>query len=288
VVFLIVLFILNNKTIFTRNNTNTNGLSYSNATLGEVVSRDTDGDGILDWEESLWGTDPNNKETTAGIPDGVVIAKLKTEQEALSGTEGGNSINNENLTQTDKLSRELFSTVTALSQNGEIDQTTVEKLSNSIAEKIKNPIILKVFTMSELKITTDASVQALKTYNTALENIYKKNPQKDTVMDVLQDFIIDEENVDSTVLVRLNPIKTQVKNILNDLVKTTVPQYIATEHLNVINGVERLYENINDIQLFDTDIVVALGAINQYENNTTLLSQSVVELNNKINKKLSN
>ena len=54
------------------------GLSYGNAIVGDLVNRDTDGDGLLDWEESLWDTDPNNKDTNGdGVSDSVEIAKIK-------------------------------------------------------------------------------------------------------------------------------------------------------------------------------------------------------------------
>lgn len=283
-----MLFVLNNKTIFEKK-VNKNGLAYNeNATLGEIVNADSDGDSIPDWEEGLWGTDPNKKETTPGIPDGVVVQKLKNEQELLNGNNNIGDTNTEKLTQTDKFSRELFSTVTALTQNGDLDQTTVDQISGSLAEKIKNPVISKIYLLSDLKISPDISVQEIKTYDKNVSSISKKYPKGETVIDILKDFVVDENNVDTTVLVRLNPIKNEVKGIINELVKTPTPQSLSKEHLNVINSLERLYENINNIQLFDTDVVVSLGAISQYQNNTDLLEKSITELNNKINLKLNN
>ncbi|KKU74593.1 MAG: hypothetical protein UY01_C0031G0007, partial [Candidatus Nomurabacteria bacterium GW2011_GWB1_47_6] len=34
------------------------GLSYESALVEDLIKRDTDGDGVLDWEESLLGLDP--------------------------------------------------------------------------------------------------------------------------------------------------------------------------------------------------------------------------------------
>lgn len=88
-----------------------NGLVYQSTTIGELVNKDTDGDGIPDWEEKLWGTDPTKKETTPGIPDGLAIQKLKAAQGINETTSSGP----ENLTHTDEFSRELFSTIAAAS-----------------------------------------------------------------------------------------------------------------------------------------------------------------------------
>ncbi|MEK7582072.1 MAG: thrombospondin type 3 repeat-containing protein, partial [Patescibacteria group bacterium] len=40
---------------------NTYQKSVNDITLGQLIGKDTDGDGLKDWEEMLWGTDPNKK-----------------------------------------------------------------------------------------------------------------------------------------------------------------------------------------------------------------------------------
>lgn len=45
-------------------------------------AKDTDGDGLADWEEILWKTDPANPDTDGdGIPDNVMVERLKSQQE---------------------------------------------------------------------------------------------------------------------------------------------------------------------------------------------------------------
>ena len=103
--------------------------------IGDLVNKDTDRDGILDWEEPLWGLDPTKTETTPGVPDSSVIKKLKVEQGFSSNTTEGGQDYTENLTETDKFSRELFSTIASLNQNGVMDRTTIDKISSSLNEK---------------------------------------------------------------------------------------------------------------------------------------------------------
>ena len=85
--FLVVLFFIKKAPIFKNTTTyqkeNTSKLAYGDATIEDLVSKDGDGDGILDWEEGLWGTDPKNRETNPGTPDSVTIAGIKAEQKTI-------------------------------------------------------------------------------------------------------------------------------------------------------------------------------------------------------------
>lgn len=256
-------------------------------TIKELALKDTDGDGIVDWEEGLWGTDPNNKETTKGTPDSVAINKLKAEQ-GINITNNTNTQTPEKLTQTEEFSREFFTTVATLNQNGQMDNATVEKLSQSLSEHIQNSEPRKVYTLAEMKIGASDSVQSVKTYDTALDSIHKKYPIKGTVPAILQKFMIDENNVDITALDELDPIILQTQNIINALVKTSVPKSFAPLHLDFINGLQRLLENTEDMKLYDTDVIVALSAISQYDQNAETLASANNNLANAIKEKLSN
>ena len=293
--FLVALFLLKNESVFknkgnyTNQETNQARLIYGNTTIGDLVSKDTDSDGVPDWEESLWGTDPTKKETAPGIPDSVAIEKLSAKGgPASGGKETGVQQESENLTQTEKFSREFFATVATLSQNGAMDQATADKISDSLAERIQNSTPQKIFTLIDIKISTDNSVQAIKNYNNTLNSIYQKNPLKYTVMDVLQKFIGDGNNVDASALSQLDLIIKQTNRIIDGMVKMSVPQYLALLHLDLINRLQRLVENLNDIKLYDTDTVVALSGISKYDQNTTALESAVNKLINAIDEKLKN
>ena len=84
------------------------GLAYDTTILEDLMNKDTDGDGLLDWEEGLWGTSPDKKDTNDdGVPDNTEIAKLKTELRQNTGGDVSVIQNEENLTQTDKFSRSI-------------------------------------------------------------------------------------------------------------------------------------------------------------------------------------
>ncbi|MEK7539172.1 MAG: hypothetical protein AAB595_00815 [Patescibacteria group bacterium] len=296
VVFVVALFLLKTTSVFKNKETyqsvnQENSLTYDNVTIKDLVNKDTDGDGIPDWEEGLYGLDPTKKETAPGTPDNVAIGKLKSKteqnQQGLPLLENRDNQGKENLTQTDKFSRELFATVAAASQNGPMDQATIDALSASLADKIQNSPPRKVFLISEIKTTSDDSVKTFTNYINTFNSLQKKYPAMDyTVLDVLQKFMVDENTVDSSVLVKLDPIIEQTKKVVEGMVKMTVPQSVSTLHLNVVNSLERLVENISDIKLYDSDTIMALGGISKYEENMTKLDSEVDNLMSAINQKL--
>ncbi len=266
-------------------NQKSNGLALGDEKLVDLVNKDTDGDSIPDWEESLWGTDPSKKETTPGMPDASAIDKLKSQGE----NSGANSAaDDKNLTKTDKFSREFFATVTALNQNGAIDQTTVDKLSNSLAENIQNSVPKKVYTLNDIKIGTSDTPENIKKYDNSLTLIFPTTSTGDTVFTILQKFTADENNVDPSVLNKLDPIIKNTQGYINGMLKMSVPPSLASAHLNVVNGFERIVENLQDIKLYDTDVVVALGAMTKYQENANTLTLADQKLGAVLSQKLSN
>ena len=285
IIFLAVLFLIRIKSRF-ENQVSQSGLIYGNATLADVVSRDTDFDGVLDWEESLWGTDPTKKDTDEdGEADGAEIAQMKADSGMNEGADS-TATTEENLTETDKFSRELFTTIVTLNQAGEVDQATAEKLSAALSDQITNYAPRKIFLASEIKIIEDNSAGAVEKYILKIGDIFLKYPADSSVIDILQEFVGDGENDNVAALSELDPIVEQTSGAIDEMIKMNVPSELATLHLELVNILERVTENLSDIQFFDMDPIVAMGAISQYEANITAFGLITLELVNTIKEKI--
>ena len=283
VVLLVLLFFIKTKSQWTNEGVAGAGLVSGDEILGDVLSKDTDKDGILDWEEGLWGTDPTKKDTNDdGVSDKEEIGRMKAERIANAESNGEISYTDEeNLTQTDKFARELFSTVAALNQSGEIDDNTVAQITDSLATQIQNPVQRKIFTMADLKVTGDSSQVSLETYANAVVGLYQRYPVTGNVVDVLNQLSETEDN--TQILSQLSPGINQMKNFVDGMTKVNAPAVIASSHLEVINSLQVLIENMEDIQLFDTDSLATLGALSQYENNVDRFNTAVERLSIALN-----
>lgn len=290
--FLVAIFFAKNG-IFNKNNTSTEGLVSVNGvetglTLEDLVNEDTDKDGVLNWEENLWGTDPAKEDTDAdGTPDSKEIQQLKAQIDIdLEGTEEYLADTGKN-TETYKFSQEFFATIATLNQSGAMDEATVEKLSQTLAEKVATTSSSNLFTPSDVKTSADVSIKAIQVYNNSLEKIHSKHEIKGNLPDILSGFIIDESTVNVEVLTELDPIVAQTKKIIEEASKLTVPEDLAIYHLNFINGLQRVVENLEDIQHYEDDILLTLAAISQFENNMDRLQASTAALLTEINNRLN-
>ena len=289
IAFLVALFFLKNKSAFTNStdsaqNKQNEGLTYSNAIVGDLINKDTDGDGVLDWEESLWGTDSRKKDTNDdGTADGIEIEKLSAKGgPASGGKEAGQ--NDTKLTETDKFSRELFSTIAALNQSGAMDQATVDKISESLSDRVQNSTPRKIYTISQIKIINDNSAKSMQNYNMKTGVLlYKKYPMNEKVVSIFKESLVGSEEINVSILAKLDPIIRQLKEIINGMISINVPSKLSVFHLDLINAFEVVAENLNDIKLISKDPVVAISAISQYLKNNDQIELTINKLAAEIN-----
>ncbi len=265
------------------------GLLYTNEPIGELVTQDTDADGVLDWEEGLWGTDPTKKDTDDdGEGDDKEIAKLKAE--TVGGTSTGSSVNAESpkLTETEKFSDQFFTTVAALTQSGSLDEATIEQVSTMLAGNLQNTEARKIYTIKNIKVSTDESRSTIQTYNNKLMALQYKYPLNADITAIITESLTIDEEVNLSVLKKIDPVISQINNIIKEMLVINPPQSLAILHVMVINGFQKLSENLTDIKQIETDSIVAFSAISQYPGNAALLFQYVNQLTTSINNKLNN
>ncbi len=293
ILFLAGIFLSKNKTIFQKNEgdaelSETDGLAYTNSSIGDLVNKDTDGDEVLDWEEGLWGTDPTKKDTDGdGIMDDKEIEKLKSETVGNDSTYVSTE-SNKKLTETDKFSDQFFATIAALSQNGALDETTIDQVTTKLAESIGNSNPSKIYTIKNIKVQNDESKAVMQEYNIKLQALQAKYPLNENVEAILSESVQDNGEIDATVFKKFDPIINQLNGIVKGMLVISPPKSLALLHVVVINGFQKLSDNLTAIKMVDTDTIVAFGAINQYEKNSANLEQYVNKLLALINQKLNN
>ncbi len=281
------------------NNKSSKNLVYDSSTIAsnkiesvdpELKNKDTDGDGLKDWEETLLGTDIKNKDTDGdGTSDGAEVKAgrnplLKATNDKIdSNTSTKSESQKEKLTNTDILARDFFAKYMELKQVGLAEDK--ESQQEMISQVLKGGLVIekpKDYTVSNVKIITDNSKEALKKYGNDTGAIF----QKYIIKDSRNEMVIEKEALDKedfTVIKELDPIILSYKNMLSGLLKVNTPQNISNIHLDIINSLNGLIFADESLKKIELDPVSGVQGTANYLESTKKLNIAFNNLKSSLN-----
>lgn len=186
---------------------------------------------------------PNWKKALLESVDPSIINATKTKEqlEAQKRLDDPNNL-------TSQVSKNAYAISTYLSQQGTVDQKTIENISKNIVENSLNSsqIKSKIHTSSEFKTTSKNDVTTLKNYgNDLAKKIYSvfMAGNKDDLV-ILSDYLNTE---DPTILKKYDKEIAAFTKLRDDLLKMTVPKSMLEMHTKEVNVVEAY---LNDLIIF--------------------------------------
>lgn len=235
------------------------------ATVGDTINKDSNNNGIADWEEKLWGLDPAVIYTN-GIPNKTII---ETKKKSL----GINTTSSENLNETDQLARQLFTLTAALGQSQEIDDATLKQIANDIGNSVETKDITNQYSLKDIKTTT-TTIQNLQAYQTTMKAITaKQKPVAD--IDALA---IALQNEDSSSLTSLTESAVAYRKMANELRGVVVPIGLASYHLQIMNSIVGIAQSFSYMQQLDENSVVALVGVATYKVYSNRLDAAIADM----------
>jgi hypothetical protein len=252
-------------------------VSQSENIQNKILDVDSDNDGLKDWEETLWGTDPHKADTDGdGTSDGKEVEAGRnptkkgpndtlTSQAIADKT--ATATKDKELTATDKLARELFTEYYNLKQSGkeitpEIQNQILQtSLQTQLSQSLTAPT---TYALAQVHITTDTSPNALRVYGNTMGTIILKDAPalSESELSTLQRAV---ENNDEKELAKLDIIVGSYQKMLNDMLAVNVPQEVATLHLNVVNNLSAVVYGVKGMRNAFKDPVSTLMALKSYE-----------------------
>lgn len=226
---------------------------------------DTDKDGLMDWEEVLWGTNPKDSDTDKdGMRDGEEVAKKRNPAVKGAGNIAADSASSTNLTQTDKFGRELFAKYLELRQLGlSTDADSKERLIAAMLQSGNLVETPKIYKPTDLIISPTNTPAAIRNYGNVLSGVIINNSIKSRNENIImRDYV--QQN-DDTKLAELTPILNSYRKIAKGLISTSVPSDLKDLHLNILNSVSELIFIIESYQKIEADPVIALQGVGMYQ-----------------------
>lgn len=253
------------RSLFTKEgSTKKSGISVKDKTLSEVVGADSNGNGIADWEERLWGLDP-----TVAFTDGVSNKQIIEEKRAslASGSDTGP------LTETDRIARSLYSATTALTQSGGVDDGTLASLGQKVADSVKLEQIKVTYTNTNLKTTQTTRTNLTNYYNamSAISAKYQNLPDMEVVIAGL-------ESQDFTEVRALGSAAGQYKQYAREMIALSVPIGVAEHHLAMANSLAGIGDAFERISEIEDDAIVGTQGINLYQQHIIKFQRALFEM----------
>jgi ferredoxin-fold anticodon binding domain-containing protein len=260
------------KTSFLSSGNKERKLATQKLTINELIQKDTDEDGIPDWEESLWGTDPNSKTTFGNTLDSEYIENKKK----LLNLK--NTAETENLTETDKFAREFFTTFTAMQASGEVDKETINNFSNAMGQKIIDPNLINIYTENDVK--TDSQKSITKYYD-EISSLFEKAKKAG----IGEELLIISNNLtinpnENTMESNLTRIAEAYKTFAKDVINTKAPSTLSNYSLRIANNAYNTGVSVSNMSKTISDPIIGISGLAQYQKYSEDLISVAEELAN--------
>jgi exonuclease VII small subunit len=233
-------------------------------TVRDLVGKDTNKNGIADWEEKLWGLDPAVL-YTGGISNRQIIEDKKR---ALSINGDGGSSDNE----TDALAKQLFTITNALQNNAGADslQSIGAQLGDTIELKqVSNKYSIKDVTTVK---TTDKS---LRLYYKVMSDITTKYSNNASEIEAIVSAL---ETGDTSSFATLEDTAKTYKSLSVQLQKVSTPIGLVEYHLALMNGLNGMGESFKYLTQLEDNSVKGLVGIALYKDYSLKTEKAVSDL----------
>ncbi|MBI3572198.1 hypothetical protein HY091_01525 [Candidatus Kaiserbacteria bacterium] len=267
--------------------------STETALLQAIAAKDSDNDGLPDWEEALYGTDPNNPDSRGlGMTDGDAVAKglivPKAIAEVPTAPAPSPSTSGVNYaafgltpptegTLTDIFAKNFFALYLAAKQGNNGAALPQSQISALAAQAINN-LSASISPAPDFKSsadlrTTDSGADALLAYAASAEAILRASSVKLPKSELLylQDAVTND---DSSAIENITKIAGAYRTIAAGIAALPVPQELAPANLALVNSLARIAGAASDFARVTSDPIAAMIALGQYPQAVTALTRA--------------
>lgn len=230
--------------------------------LPVVEERDTDGDGLKDWEEVLYGTDPNNKDTDGnGIDD-----KKEVENKTLKLSDGSllpqiknSSEKSSDLSETDKITRNIFYDYLVAKSNNGVTSSYLEDLSKRAADDIfAYKSVATAYKKENLKVVSGTlTQQSALQYANGIIVAQKMYPVDGNDLSFTGISTAEDPAFPKWAL----KISAYYENMVRAFLSVPVPSEFLDSHLKVVNVLSNISNDFKVVSAGNKDPMTALSAL---------------------------
>lgn len=243
--------------------------SMESELLAAVAAKDSDGDGLPDWEELLYGTDIHAVDTFhLGISDGEAVAKGLIIPKAV--IENSTTATSEENTLTDAFAKAFFTLYLAAKEtNGGADLSPEQ--TRALADEALQHFIENFEPASDYKATQDLKIEddgneKLSTFAALAEGVFTAYSPKSPIreLETIQSAIQDG---DAEAIAALSALSRTYKQYAAGFAALFVPRSLLSADLALINAFAQRAAIYDGLARINTDPLSAILALQQLAKN---------------------
>jgi hypothetical protein len=270
--------------------------SPESALLQAIATKDSDGDGLTDWEEALYGTDPHRTDSlNLGMRDGEAVARGLVVPKAIAAIDIATAPHTISVPGLDPslpspptrgltaaFAQHLYA-AHRVAREAKAGQDLTPEEAAAIAQDAFRALSESVGPAPDFKTAKDIVVsgsgaEALRDYAERVEAVLKKNdtttPKSELVY--LQEVV--EKSVDEP-LMQIVAIAKSYRESAIGIAKLSVPEELSGEGLRLVNALARLGDITTNFAQVRVDPLATMLALAQYPGAILSLAETLIALN---------
>jgi len=252
------------ETVEITENTPVVTITANNETQREPSRIDSDGDGLEDWEEVIWGLSPLKADTNEdGVSDRQTVIELKQERDRIANTRTlpGFTPPQEEPNNTDILIRDTYLALLSNANSGVQDNSDLERdLANNIIGLVKS----KIYTEDDLVIVPGDKEIQIRSYLSGMGSIFNQfaitREEISALTNELRNYEVYETEFNS-----VDNIIAKETKAIGILTSSRVPTDAKQLHLNILNSRSFILSTLEALKSDPNDPLLALSGIVRIE-----------------------
>ena len=230
------------------------------------ANEDDDGDGLTNWRETLFGTDPQKADTDGdGVSDSDEIAQGSSP--TVFGTEPINKdryVAPKALSSTDAIARELFASYASFKTGTLSNDDVVSSIEDIVDRRLANGDgVQSAATVYDLSDITISETATLETYIGAVDRALQLSKQiREYELSVFARAV--QKSGGENGLTKLKKSVTVYRDIQTQLLALPVPDEVIVEHLIFVNSLESFIFAIDAMTGWSGDAFEAMVLVGDY------------------------
>ena len=271
--------------------------STETALLQAIATRDSDGDGLPDWEEALYGTDARNQDSfhlgmtdSEAVAKGLIVPKAIADVPTTSSIPAGRVITDPSLpsapaegTLTAAFAKNFFTLyINAVQQtpDGNLSQADMQSVASAaLAELAQSVTLAPDFKSMQSLTVTGSGPEAMKAFAVSAEAVFLANKGTATNTETVYLQKAIEDN-DTTALPQIASIAKVYRSVATGLAVLPVPAELANDGLALINAMARMSEITEDFTRVNDDPIATMLALQQYPQAVQNLGNTFIRIGN--------